>query len=269
MSKSCCICATVKNCGQYIDDVFKNIKQIIKLFDEYYIIIYYDDSHDNTYELLNKYKKIYKIKIHHNKTYKSPYRTHRLAYGRNYCLKKINNYLSHYKYFIMMDFDDVCTPEINLDVLKKNIINDKRWDALSFNRKNYYDLWALSIRPYIFSFVHFKNPDIIINNMGIYINKLLSSLDKNDLLPCFSAFNGFSIYKTKIFKDCVYDGKIRLDLIPNEYLMETKEENNSEITFNKKCWLSSENEDCEHRSFHFHAINKKNARIFISPEFLF
>ena len=51
--------------------------------------------------------------------------------------------------------------------------------------------------------------------------------------------------------------------------METKEENNSEITFNKKCWLSSENEDCEHRSFHFHAINKKNARIFISPELLF
>jgi hypothetical protein len=169
----------------------------------------------------------------------------------------------------MMDFDDVCSSKINLDILKKNIINDKRWDALSFNKKNYYDIWALSIRPYIFSFVHFKNPYTILNNMGVHINKLLKSLDKNDLLPCFSAFNGFSIYKREIFKDCVYDGRIRLDLIPNKYLIETIKKNNSKITFNKECWLSPENEDCEHRSFHFDAINKKNARIFISPEILF
>jgi hypothetical protein len=169
----------------------------------------------------------------------------------------------------MMDFDDVSINKINIDVLKKNIDNDKRWDALSFNKINYYDLWALSIRPYIFSYIHFKNPYMVLNNMGIYIHKLLNSLDKNELLPCFSAFNGFSIYKTDIFKDCIYDGKIRLGLIPKHYLLETIKENNSPICFNKECWLSIENEDCEHRSFHFDAINKKKARIFISPEILF
>ena len=269
MSNSCCICGTVKNCGKYIDDVFKNIEKIIKLFNDYCIIIYYDNSKDGTYEKLYKYKSIYKMIIHHNKTYISNYRTHRLAFGRNYCLNIIKKYFSNFKYFIMMDFDDVCSEEVNIKLLKKHIRNDKRWDALSFNRKNYYDIWALSIRPYIFSYAHFKNHHIVLNNMGNYVNKLLESLDKNDLLACFSAFNGFCIYKTNIFIDCVYDGNIRLDLIPDEYLDETIKINKSDITFNKESWLSAENEDCEHRSFHFDAINKKKARIFISPEILF
>ena len=269
MSDSCCICGTVKNCGKYLDDVFMNIDKIIKLFKTYYIIIYYDDSIDDTYEKLNKYKKKYKMKIHHNKIYKSDYRTHRLAFGRNYCLRKINHHFPDFKYFIMMDFDNVCSEKINIDILKKYINNEKKWDALSFNKKNYYDLWALSIRPYIFSYVHFKNPYVVLNNMGLHINYLLNSLEKNQLLPCFSAFNGFSIYKTEIFKDCRYDGRIRLDLIPKSYLIETIEKNKSNITFNHETWLSSKHEDCEHRSFHFEAINKKNARIFISPEILF
>jgi hypothetical protein len=269
MSKSCCICGTVKNCGKYLDDVFKNIKEIIDIFENYYIIIYYDESSDDTYKKLYKYKSIYKMKIHHNKSYFSNYRTHRLAFGRNYCLKIINRYFSHFKYFIMMDFDDVCTNKININVLKKHIHNDNKWDALSFRNNHYYDFWALSIRPYIFSYVHFKNPSKVLLNMSNYINNLLNSLGENDLLACFSAFNGFCIYKTSIFKDCIYDGNICLDLIPKKYLNETIKKNNSEIIYNEECWLSPKNEDCEHRSFHFYAIIKKNARIFISPEILF
>ena len=210
------------------------------------------------------------MKIHHNKSYKSHYRTHRLAFGRNYCLTKIKKYFSHFKYFIMMDFDDVCSNKIKLDVLKKNILHNEKWDALSFNKRGYYDLWALSIRPYIFSYVHFKNPYTVLDNMSNYITNILNSLDKNNLLRCFSAFNGFAIYKTEIFKNCIYDGRIRLDLIPLNYLKETITQNNSTIIFNNnESWLSSKYEDCEHRSFHFYAIKKYNAKIYISPEILF
>ena len=67
MSESCCICGTVKNCGKYLDDVFMNIDKIIKLFKNYQIIIYYDDSTDDTYEKLNKYKQKYKFYIDINK----------------------------------------------------------------------------------------------------------------------------------------------------------------------------------------------------------
>jgi hypothetical protein len=169
----------------------------------------------------------------------------------------------------MMDFDDVCSGKMNVDVLKKHIDNNDRWDSLSFNRSNYYDIWALSIRPFIFSYVHFKNPYDILHNMGLYICKSLNSLKEGELLSCYSAFNGFAIYKTEVFKDCTYDGNIRLDLIPKNLLEETIKENKSKIIFKSQSWLSILNEDCEHRSFHFDAINKKNARIFIAPEKLF
>jgi hypothetical protein len=266
--KKCCICGTIKNCEKYLKYVFRNIKKIIDLFEDYYIIVYYDESSDNTLEKLIEYQKYFKIHIYHNKKYKSEYRTHRLANGRNYCLKVINKHFSNFKYFIMMDFDDVCTGEINVSLLKKYIDNDSMWDALSFNKPNYYDLWALSIRPYIFSYIHFKNPYHVLNNMAIYIADKLKTLTNDELLPCFSAFNGFAIYKTQLFRDCLYDGNIRLDLIPFEYLEETFQHNKSKIVFNKDSWLNSEKEDCEHRSFHFQAIQKNKARIFISPEIL-
>jgi hypothetical protein len=266
--KKCCICGTIKDCEKYLKDVFKNIKKITELFDDYYIIVYYDNSSDNTLKTLIEYQKRFKIYIYHNKKYKSKYRTHRIAYGRNYCLKIINKYFSDFKYFIMMDFDDVCTNKINISLLKKYVDNDSSWDALSFNKSKYYDLWALSIRPYIFSYIHFNNPYDILDNMNIYITNQLSLLKNNELLPCFSAFNGFAIYKTEVFRDCIYDGNIRLDLIPFEYLKETIEYNKSEIVFNKYEWLKTKKEDCEHRSFHFEAIKKNNARIFISPEIL-
>lgn len=264
----CCICGTVKNCSKYLKNVFKNIHKITNIFKDYYIIVYYDDSDDTTLEQLLKYKKIYKMHIHINKHYKSNYRTHRLAFGRNYCLKIINKYFYDYKYFIMMDFDDVCSNEINISVLQKYINQNNNWDALSFNKADYYDIWALSIRPYIFSFAHFNNSNKVLENMKYYITNKLASLKENELLPCYSAFNGFCLYKSEIFKDCVYDGRIRLDLIPLDYLKENININNSEIVFNDTDWLSSTYEDCEHRSFHLEAINKKKARIFISPEIL-
>jgi hypothetical protein len=264
----CCICGTVKNCANYLDDVFYNIRKITDSFLDYHIIIYYDESTDATLAQLLKYKKLFKMHIHINKTYKSSYRTHRLAFGRNYCLKMINRYFSHYKYFIMMDFDNVCSNKINISVLHKYIMNNENWDAISFNKNQYYDLWALSIRPYIFSYAHFNNSDKVLRNMSLYIKDKLASLKENELLPCFSAFNGFCLYKTQTFKDCVYDGRIRLDLIPLKYLEETVYKNSSEIVFKDKDWLCSKNEDCEHRSFHFEAIIKKKAKIFISPEIL-
>jgi hypothetical protein len=168
----------------------------------------------------------------------------------------------------MMDFDDVCSNKINISVLDKYIVNNENWDAISFNKQNYYDLWALSIRPYIFSYAHFNDSNKVLNNMNLYITNKLASLKENELFRCFSAFNGFCLYKTQIFKDCVYDGRIRLDLIPIKYLKETVINNNSEIVFKDKDWLYSEYEDCEHRSFHLEAINKKKARICISAEIL-
>ena len=42
----CCICGTVKNCEAYLEKVFKNIELIGNIFNEYKIIIAYDNSNE-------------------------------------------------------------------------------------------------------------------------------------------------------------------------------------------------------------------------------
>ena len=263
----CCICGTVRNCEKYLDQIFKNMEKIGSLFDEYVIILYYDPSDDNTLQKIQDYKLINdRVVVYKNKEDLSPYRTHRIAKGRNICLKYMKARHADTNMFIMMDCDDVCSADIKLEVLQKYLHRDD-WDSLSFNKPNYYDLWALSIRPYIFSFVHF-NPEPRAE-MTNYITQKLKDVPKDGLLECHSAFNGFAIYKMNKFANCKYSGNIRLDLIPPEYIEENIKINNSPIVYHPKRWLDIQNEDCEHRSFHMDAIKKNDAKIRISPEILF
>ena len=264
----CCICGTVRNCAGYLDKIFSNMEKIATLFEDYVIIIYYDNSDDNTLNKLKEYQlKNEKLKFYVNKNTMSPYRTHRLATARNGCLQMIREYYSDYSLFIMMDCDDVCSQDVNINILKK-YINRNDWDSLSFNKSDYYDIWALSVRPYLFSYRHFKNQGKALEIMKNYIKTLLSHVPPNGLLKCGSAFNGFAIYRTNKFLDCHYDGSARFDLIPKNYLLRNMKMLNSKLKFSNN---TEERivEDCEHRSFHLSAINKNNARIRISPEIIF
>jgi hypothetical protein len=268
----CCICGTVRNCGKYLEKVFSNIEKIGTIFDEYVIIVYYDVSNDNTLEFLKQYReKNNKLIFYVNKDPLSKYRTHRIAKGRNKCLNMIRSNYKDYDFFIMMDFDDVCAKKLNLDVLKNKMLSSE-WDALSFsnsaNGSIYYDIWALSIQPYLFSYRHFNHQKMdCAKKMHDYIVEKLKKMPKGQLLPCASAFCGFSIYKTDKFINCNYDGKLRIDLIPKKLIR-----NNILAVNGPLCFTNYEgtiHEDCEHRSFHLEAIHKNNSRIRISPEKLF
>jgi hypothetical protein len=269
----CCICGPVRNCGKYLDKVFKNIEKIGSIFSEYKIIIYYDHSTDNSLEILKKYElKNKRLKLFVNCKLTSQYRTHRLATARNFCLDYIKkNYSAdEYPYFIMMDFDDVNCKNINIDVLKKHLKRND-WDGLSFNTEpKYYDIWALSIFPYNFSYNHFKNSGL--HNYFViqeYIMRRLQLLPKGKLLQCISAFNGFSIYRTKLFLNSRYDGRVRIDLFPKKYIDTHSIYSNSKVIFpnleNANCLF----EDCEHRAFHILATKNSSAKIMISPEIVF
>jgi|LauGreDrversion4_1035100.scaffolds.fasta_scaffold14192_4 hypothetical protein len=267
----CCICGAVRNVETYLNSVFANMEKIGGLFDDYVIIIYYDNSNDNTLQKLKEYQIINpKLNFYVNKKFISDFRTQRIANARNGCLQMIRENYIDYDMFIMMDCDDVCSSDINLPVLKE-YLNKNSWDALSFNKPNdYYDIWALSIRPFIFSYRHYRNPTTVLKNMKVYIKELLSNVPKNGLLKCASAFNGFAIYRTNKFVNCNYDGRVRLDLIPNNYIYNNVVINGQKIEFKKYAGTEQTfNEDCEHRSFHLEAINKNGARIRISPEILF
>ena len=95
-----------------------------------------------------------------------------------------------------MDCDDRCNYKINLALLKNYLTRDD-WDSLSFNHPaGYYDTWALSKRPFVLSCHHLSNPAL----GGEYIKKIISNTPRHKLISCFSAFNGFAIYKKKKFQ---------------------------------------------------------------------
>jgi len=132
---NCVICGTVKNCGVFLNRVFKNMEKIGTLFQDYRILIYYDNSTDNTLNILKSYQlQNPKFEFYVNKSPLSPYRTHNIAKGRNFCINTIKEKYSEYKYFIMMDCDDVCASDIKLNILYKNLRRSGAWDALTFNK---------------------------------------------------------------------------------------------------------------------------------------
>ena len=270
----CCICGTVKNCEIYLDKIFRNMEQIASLFEDYAIILYYDMSSDNTLNKLTQYKlKNKRFHFYVNEDPLLKYRTYNIAKGRNYCINYINENYPDYEYFIMMDCDDVCENNVNLNVIQKNLLRDD-WDCLSFNKKDYYDIWALSYGPYACSFFIFthngpkltlgKNKLLPRDIMKKSITNTLANCPHNELIACYSAFNGFAIYKSNKFLDCKYDGTLNLNYIPKKLLL-------MNIQHLGKIVTNSENIhfDCEHRRFHFEAMLKNNARNRISPEILF
>jgi hypothetical protein len=268
---NCCICGPVKNCGPYLRKVFENIEKIGSLFDDYSIIIYYDNSTDNTLEVLKEYQlKNPKLIFYINMNPISPYRTHNIANARNFCLSYIRKNLAKFPFFIMMDFDDVNCKDVNIEILRKYLYSNS-WDGLSFNTSpSYYDIWALSIYPYCFSYNHFNdnyNYHGIIKN---YIMNKLASLKPGQMLECISSFNGFSIYRTHKFLDTYYDGRVRIDLFDKQMLnAHAKAQKSRTIIYRDYGHIKGKFEDCEHRTFHQMARKKSGARIMISPEVLF
>ena len=227
------ICGCARDNGKYLPDVLKKINEITKLCNKYYIIIYENDSIDNTLELLTEFNKKHKDKCHiiseNNIDKIYPKRTHRLGYTRNKILDYIeqNEFNDKYNYYLNMDLDDV---NVNLDVnsIKRVLKSRLNWDVVSANQKDYYDYWALRTEKYNNnSWAEGLHPALS-NNKHLW-----GKVDKiNKPFKVLSAFGGLAIYKMDKIKNCKYDG-----IYKNKY--------------------SKEEEDCEHVEFH-KQIREKN-----------
>jgi hypothetical protein len=248
------ITGCVKNCGNYLNAVFENIRKLIKEFNSYQIVIAYDQSDDNSMSELTRLQKEFDIHII-NVNGNSSVRCENICNARNKILDYLNG--KEYNYLIMLDMDDVCAQPINMSAFKETILRTD-WDAVSFNRINYYDIWALSIDHHRFSCWNFieNSYGAKSNEIKNYIEYKLKNTDKNSLINCDSAFNGFAIYRPKSFVNCFYSSTIN-DSIP---YMKTEDMVGTHLHLLY---------ECEHRPFHLSAIHKNNARIRISPLILF
>jgi len=246
------------------------MEKIGSLFNSYKILIYYDESSDNSLEILKNYQeKNPNMLLYINSKPVSHFRTHNIAAARNFCLNYVKQNIETFPYFIMMDMDDVNCKKLKLEPLAKSLLRED-WDALSFNTSPaYYDIWGLSIWPYCFSYNHFENNVKFYTIIQNYVTQLLNKLPEGELLPCISSFNGLSIYRTNKFLNTYYDGKIRLDIVPGVNLLAHSNAAGSKLVFKKYVTSDGRYEDCEHRAFHIQARQNSGARIMISPEVLF
>lgn len=281
------ICGCVRNCAEHLPAVFANIEKIAELFDDYHIVMAYDQSTDMSLRVLCDIKKrIPKLEILVNRKLLNDFRTENIANARNELLKYMrkqqeNSINSDFNYFIMIDMDDVCAGTMNLDVLRKHIDIERNtnksnksnntvqmWDALSFNRDIYYDAWALSIKPYAFSCWHFLNGGEIVRIIRKYIQTKLAEIagseEPNKLLECMSAFNGFAIYRMSKFENVQYEWSVEknIEIISPELIENMAKVVEQPLSLHRP-------DDCEHRYFHIRATQLNGARICISPDYLF
>ena len=264
------ICGCVRNSAKYIDNIFSNIEKISKTknFNVIKVVLSYDISNDNTLQKIESLQNsLYfknKVKIIINKNQLHNERTQNICNARN----KIMDYLqelyseSTFDYYIMMDFDDVCSQNINLNTLKYAFSNKQNWDSISFYNENYYDYWALSIDHFHFSCWHYPDPKIHIMRMRNYLRQKIKT---TDFLQCDSSFNGFAIYKYNTYKSQRYKTLINMDFydlykIRDIYLL---------YQIYPIPLYNAEIYDCEHRFFHLESKKNYKAKHVICKQHLF
>ena len=247
------IYGTIRDIENDFNMSFLNIDILTELFNEVFIIIFENDSQDNTRKLLEKW---YEIQSHNVKKHiilkndlekLYPLRAHRLAYCRNYILNYIvdNNLHHKYEYAIHCDLDDRFW-SVDFESIKTCFQYDSNeWDVMTCVNKNrkYYDFWALRCEKSWFN-INIFSCDA--NNVD-YNTKIDSfeALIKNTNgpIPTTSSFNGIGVYKLKSLINCRYNA---------DY--ECKKCNN----VNRGCW-----EDNDHIGLHRQMINN-NCKIFIN-----
>jgi hypothetical protein len=298
LCRDCCVIGLcVYNNEPGLPSVLSNILTIIdsSLFYKVTLVAFYDHSSDNSYSMLETFKKnyecarphVFKMIIINNSSSRNGQimrmrmnygfgtnaavrvldtsRTARIAKARNgilHVIRELHKRRFYNKYFIMMDSNEyACVGQINIPTLSDALNRSDEWDSVSFNREaGYYDYWALSYDKYIYSVYHIVNKDETLGFMkNDFIKKMNSAKNtktgKYDFVPVYSSYNGFAIYKSEKFLNCSYSSNIDITLFPKSLLP-------SGI-------IKKFTNDCEHRKFHLEAIKKNKARIVVSPLSIF
>ena len=276
INKNIAFCLTIKNTDIYLPYIINNIEKLAIYIKNVSIIFIYDNIDDKSIEILNKYKikssnNIILQKIINNEKL----RTYRLENARNEYLKIIYNKLNNIDYHIVIDSDDVNIDTWNIELILKQFKNNK-WDILSFNRKKYYDIWALLYKNFEFPcWGYGENCEEIIKFIEKDISNKLETLNNTDLMECYSSFNGFCIYNTQKLKDIKYSGKwdnvkdmiYNLDIGNTLNFLRKNLKNNSIKTYEEGQINNNDtinkNEICEHIYYNLTAKMKKNLNIYI------
>jgi hypothetical protein len=220
-----------RNISKEFDKSKKQLEDIGKLFKEYKIIVFENDSNDNSRDLLKNWTKEnkniilldccdkclfplnncycdeekYNCKLRHKKGYDigvvSSSRVHMMKNHRNKCLEYIKNNFSNYDYVGVFDFD------IEGGILKSGIYHSiglDNWDAIFANGRSPLPPFSLNSSMYdSFAYRSENNDNESTVKKWFKMIKLKSKVG-DKLIPVKSAFNGFGIYKLNSTRDSKY-----------------------------------------------------------------
>jgi len=295
------ICGCVRNCAQHLPKVFANIDRIGSLFAEIRILIAYDESTDGSLQVLNdlaEARPYMRILVNYHPM--TNIRTQNISNARNLMLTTIRQDADHrdFAYFMMIDCDEVCGRNMNLEHLARFVNPTETneivaWDSISFNRGDYYDIWAFSNDPYVASCWNWENRQTsyqFVCFLKKWIINELAKMGPDDLMPCYSAFNGFAIYRMSTYINCRYEWNINhvMEITPKEWvekqsnLLRKLMNSAPRSKFISSGWIAKQSnesnmhvyftptmDDCEHRYFHLQAVIEKGAKNWITPLCLF
>jgi len=252
------ICGCTKNSEQYIEKHLELLYGLGSIFEKCNIIVYENDSEDETKEKLKSFKRThtsFEFISENGIANKLKHRPLIIAHSRNTLMKYIDERYNNYDMIIMVDLDKVIC-KFNINVITNTLDHYKydSWDVLTGNCDGkYYDIWALRICQDMWDIrIHqslWKNGpidyDCWLPETGdknpqyfVYDNQVHIPTDY-PLIPVNSAFNGIGIYKMKAVKNCRYSAIDDKGIIT-----------------------------CEHVSFHKKIKELNNGRIFICPKLL-
>jgi hypothetical protein len=217
------ICGVARDVESSLPKTIRIIEDLGKKFTDYTVLVYENNSQDNTPQLLknwsNKNSKVKCFsevisdedysKIIVNKTWdKRFYRPERIAYARNKILDHIEkDKFNDFKFVIWIDMDFRKKPI--MDGLKEAFDRKKEWDAIFCygvdSHGKYFDWFALRDDNYP------VGPELLSDDWWSFEKKLKLNTSQN-WHPVYSAFGGMGIYKRDAIKGCRYSAVVTEDL---------------------------------------------------------
>lgn len=211
------ICGVGKDIAFALPNTIKNIEILGESFADYAVIIYENNSQDNTAAILKEWSQ-----RNERVTFVSEYlsekelpgsRTEKIARARNIVLALARDpAYSDFKYLVMADLDFLCPWPI--EAITKTLDSNTEWDCVSANgcrfewhHEFYNDSYAF--RDAVFPF----GPELIDENWYQWANiSPFFMLTGHEWRSAFSAFGGLAIYKTASILPFSYSGCVTKNL---------------------------------------------------------
>lgn len=213
------ICGIVRNCAVELLNNIPTVEQLMANFADYRIVVFENNSIDNTKQVLLEWAKSNpKVIVSVNDFDESAYRKIPVPKGylpffslariqkytdyRNMLLDAVDDLGFESDYLIMTDLD---VARIDVDGVMSSFVKDMEWDAITANgysrsitlRHRYHDTYALC---------EYGQENIPQDFETIMSNRIKYAILRKGMpfVPVFSAYGGLAIFKTQAIKGLHY-----------------------------------------------------------------